>query len=354
VYMSDEAQAQSITILPQIEDLLYPLKPEELSHLEASIRQHGVREPLCLWDRDGELILVDGHNRYAVATRNGVKFPTTVLQFKDLEDVLDWVDKNQIGRRNLTDEERAVTLGRIYQRKLDQKRTSSREANTEKADGGSKGAGERMSDTLATEWNVGSATVKRASHFAEAVAALKNVGENGVTASRLVLQGAIKDAMTELPKIAKSHPEALPLLADRICDGATKVKDAIKDYLPAPPGVGAGFTGQDPVVSSQPQAKGLHDERASQPGEALPNLQQISGLGGMDGIQDPIVDMHSVNQVELQANVMYSLSELRKLAKLDPEQTWQQMPAHIRNDFGKDIHALAKWLTAFASCAVSE
>lgn len=119
--MSNEPMPQNITILPQIEDLLYPLKPEELAHLEASIRQHGVREPLCLWDRDGEFILVDGHNRYAVATRNGVTFPTTIMEFKDLEDVLDWVDKNQIGRRNLTDEERAVTLGRIYQRKLDQK-----------------------------------------------------------------------------------------------------------------------------------------------------------------------------------------------------------------------------------------
>ena len=55
--MSDEAEQLIITILPQIEDLLYPLKPEELAHLESSIRQHGVREPLCLWDRDGELIL---------------------------------------------------------------------------------------------------------------------------------------------------------------------------------------------------------------------------------------------------------------------------------------------------------
>ena len=86
--MSNEPMSQNITILPQIEDLLYPLKPEELAHLEASIRQHGVREPLCLWDRDGELILVDGHNRYAVATRNGVTFPTTIMEFKDLDDLL--------------------------------------------------------------------------------------------------------------------------------------------------------------------------------------------------------------------------------------------------------------------------
>ena len=351
--MSNEGQTQSITILPQIEDLLYPLKPEELANLEASIRQYGVREPLCLWDRDGEMILVDGHNRYAVATRNGVPFSTTVLEFKDLDEVLDWVDKNQIGRRNLTDEERAVTLGRIYQRKLDAKRAAgrSRSSSAENDANEIRGDGERTSDALATEWNVGSATVKRASNFAEAVAALKEVGENGVAASRLVLQGAIKDAMTELPKVVKSHPEALPLLADRICDGATKVKDALKDYLAVPTEVGGGISGQTPVSASS--LVNEYQDGASQ-ADVLPNLQKIVGLGVMDGIQDPVVDTHSVNQIELQASVMYTLSELRKLAKLNPERTWQQMPAHIQNDFEKDIDELAGWLASFASCAASK
>lgn len=353
--MSNEAEPRdSITILPQIEDLLYTLKPEELAHLEASIRQHGVREPLCLWDRDGEYILVDGHNRYAVATRIGVAFPTTIMEFKDLEEVLDWVDKNQIGRRNLTDEERAVTLGRIYQRKLDAKRAAGRTSNTEKETEESKGAGERMSDTLASEWNVGSATVKRASNFAEAVAALKEVGENGVTASRLVLQGAIKDAMTELPKIAKSHPDALPLLADRICDGATKVKDALKGYLPLPPEPDGGTPGNNPASTSPLANERLDGDDTPQSADILPNLQKIAGLGSMDDNQDPIVDTHSVNQIELQASVMYTLSELRKLAKMNPERTWQQMPAHIQNDFGKDIDSLSRWLAAFASCAMSK
>lgn len=346
--MLNEGLTQSITILPQIEDLLYPLKPEELANLEASIQQYGVREPLCLWDRDGEHILVDGHNRFAVATRIGVEFPTTVMAFKDLEEVLDWVDKNQIGRRNLTDEERAVTLGRIYQRKLDQKRTANREANVE--NGETKGAGGRMTDALASEWNIGSATVKRASSFAEAIAALKDVGENGITAARMMLQGVVKDAMTELPKVVKYHPDALPLLADRICAGSTKVKEALKYYQPVPPVEGDTNSDKSPVapLASSPAA----EDYLPRPGEVSPNLQQVAGLDVMDGNQDPIVEMHSVNQVELQANVMYTLSELRKLAKLDPEKTWEQLPAHIRNDFGKDIEALAQWLTALASCAL--
>ncbi len=37
-----------LVILPQIEDLLYPLKPEELANLEASIRDEGVRDALMI------------------------------------------------------------------------------------------------------------------------------------------------------------------------------------------------------------------------------------------------------------------------------------------------------------------
>jgi len=47
-----------LVILPQIEDLLYPLKPEELAHLEASIIAEGVREPLTIWERGGTNILM--------------------------------------------------------------------------------------------------------------------------------------------------------------------------------------------------------------------------------------------------------------------------------------------------------
>lgn len=291
---------------------------------------------------------MDGHNRFAVATRNKVEFATTVLAFKDLEEVLDWVDKNQIGRRNLTDEERAVTLGRIYQRKLDQKRAANREANMENDE--PKGAGGRMTDALATEWNVGSATVKRASNFAEAIAALKEVGENGVTAARMMLQGVVKDAMTELPKVVKYHPDALPLLADRICEGSTKVKEALKYYQPVPPVNGDANSDKSPGAPSAPGS--APEDYLPRPGEVTPNLQQIAGLSVMDGDQDPIVEMHSVVQVELQANVMYTLSELRKLSKLNPKNTWEQLPAHIRNDFGKDIEELSRWLAELANCAL--
>ena len=49
----------TLKILPEIEENLFPLKPEELNLLEESILSEGVRDALVVWPKDGELILVD-------------------------------------------------------------------------------------------------------------------------------------------------------------------------------------------------------------------------------------------------------------------------------------------------------
>jgi ParB-like chromosome segregation protein Spo0J len=66
----------NLVILPEIEDLLYPLKSEELANLEASIIQEGVRDSLVIWQRENEAILVDGHHRFAIAKKHGLDFAT--------------------------------------------------------------------------------------------------------------------------------------------------------------------------------------------------------------------------------------------------------------------------------------
>ena len=106
-----------LKILPEIEENLFPLQPEEFKFLEESILAEGVRDALVVWPKDGDLILVDGHNRYRIAKQHDIPFEIKEKHFNDLDEVLEWVDFNQLGRRNLIDEQRSYVLGRLYERR---------------------------------------------------------------------------------------------------------------------------------------------------------------------------------------------------------------------------------------------
>ncbi|MGB4459754.1 MAG: DNA modification methylase [Bacillota bacterium] len=93
----------TLKILPEIEENLFPLKPEELNLLEESILSEGVRDALVVWPKDGELILVDGHNRYRIAKDHNIPFEIKEKKFDSIDEVKVWVINNQLGRRNLPD-----------------------------------------------------------------------------------------------------------------------------------------------------------------------------------------------------------------------------------------------------------
>ena len=60
-------------------------------------------------------ILVDGHNRYAILQKHPeIYFSTMPLPFESREEVLSWICKNQLGRRNLTPEQKKFLIGKQY------------------------------------------------------------------------------------------------------------------------------------------------------------------------------------------------------------------------------------------------
>lgn len=86
-----------ITIDPEFKALIPPLAPDELSQLEANILRDGCRDPLVVWDG----ILIDGHNRHEICTRHGLPFETVEMAFDDRSHAIEWIIRNQFGRRNL-------------------------------------------------------------------------------------------------------------------------------------------------------------------------------------------------------------------------------------------------------------
>jgi N6-adenosine-specific RNA methylase IME4 len=99
-----------IQIDAEFKALIPPLAPDELAQLEANILRDGCRDPLVVW---GE-ILIDGHNRHEICTRNGIQFQIVEIVFEDRDAVMDWMFANQLGRRNLTTDQRSDLRGRRY------------------------------------------------------------------------------------------------------------------------------------------------------------------------------------------------------------------------------------------------
>jgi len=204
-----------------IRRLLMPLRDDELQLLEQSVLAEGIRDPLVVWNRDGEYVLLDGHHRYDLAQKHRLDYSTVEMEFADESEAVQWVLRNQLARRNLTDEQRTLILGRLYnQMKLAQGRPpeSKKSANFAPFSGS-----HATSRYVASLHGVGYRTVQNAAEFAKAVDALAEVEPKAANA---ILLGKVPDAKTALPKV---EPELLPKVAERIARGdAQSVKEAVR------------------------------------------------------------------------------------------------------------------------------
>lgn len=97
-----------MTIDEEFQKLIPPLTDDEYRQLEENCIKEGIRETILVWDRGDDLVIVDGHNRYQIARKNGLKWHYKELNFESREAVKEWIIKNQFGRRNLTAYDRSL------------------------------------------------------------------------------------------------------------------------------------------------------------------------------------------------------------------------------------------------------
>jgi len=97
---------------PEFHALIPPLSDDERAQLEANIQAEGCRDALIVWGR----ILLDGHNRLEICERMKLPYKTTAIELQNREAAADWIDKNQLGRRNLTPDQMRLLRGRRYNR----------------------------------------------------------------------------------------------------------------------------------------------------------------------------------------------------------------------------------------------
>ncbi|MGK9451426.1 DNA N-6-adenine-methyltransferase [Acidithiobacillus caldus] len=88
---------------PDLQRVIVPLSQEEREQLEHNLVSDGCRIPLVVWGNT----IIDGHHRYEICTRLGIPFQTVEMDFPDKNAAKIWILRNQLGRRNLGDYQRA-------------------------------------------------------------------------------------------------------------------------------------------------------------------------------------------------------------------------------------------------------
>ena len=93
-----------LKIDPEFKDLIRPLRRKEYLQLEENILDEGCRDPIIIWND----YIIDGHNRYSICTKYSIPFNTVSKDFSSREEVIVWICKNQLGRRNITEEKMCI------------------------------------------------------------------------------------------------------------------------------------------------------------------------------------------------------------------------------------------------------
>ncbi len=173
---------------PEIQALLPPLAPDELSNLSALLIGGRSCDDLIVLhiESENKNVLGDGHNRESICRTEDIPFGTRLVNVPDRQGAIAWVIRNQLGRRNLTDERRAYYMGKEY-------------LNAKQPHGGQLPKGvvtfttPSQAEKIAAEHGVSEKTVRNNAAFAAACDALSEEekerilsGQSGKTKTKVV------------------------------------------------------------------------------------------------------------------------------------------------------------------------
>ena len=159
---------------------------------------------------------MDGHNRYTIAKKHPeIPFTVHEKEFASRYEAIIWICKNQLGRRNLTPEQKKYLIGKQYEA---EKCANGGDRRSPVAKSGAATrhliGGEKTCMKVAAENNVGKTFVKDAEHFARGL----DAAEEAVPGTRQkVLSGEIKPTASEIASVARAPPEKRPALVAEIC-----------------------------------------------------------------------------------------------------------------------------------------
>lgn len=195
----------------EFQEKIPPLTEAEFEQLKENILSAGeVYEPIAVWNG----VIVDGHNRWKIILEHPeIRYRVKEMQFADRWAAFEWMYKNQLGRRNLTEKQKDYMIGKMYEAR---KQTIARNEKGQFAPNGQNvrtvDRREQQDGTagqIGKEVGLDSRTVRRAGKFAQGVDALKAVSPE---AAEKVLQGeanVTKGMIQDLPSKSEKEIKAV-------------------------------------------------------------------------------------------------------------------------------------------------
>lgn len=216
-----------LIIDPEFRDKIPPLTEDEFTLLEENILSDGaVFSPLIVWNNT----ILDGHNRYEIIQKHPeLTYAVHSMSFANRFEALSWICKNQLGRRNLTPQQKKYLIGQRYEAE-------------KMAHGGDRVAtvqneplpsSHKTRAQIANDTNTSESYVMRAGWYAQGVDAAEEAFP-GI--KQEILTGVIKPTETAVAAVAKAEPEERPrLAADLKKSKDDKGKKPRPAYHKAPP-----------------------------------------------------------------------------------------------------------------------
>lgn len=203
---------QMLAIDPEFEAKCPPLTEEEFQQLEENILEEGlVLMPLIVWNNT----IIDGHNRYKIAMANpGIEFRTHEKVFDNRYEALSWICKNQLGRRNLTPQQKKYLIGQRYDAEKNAHGGDRKSEDAKSSDQfGHLIEAQKTRKQIAEETHTSEGYVQRAEYFAKGVDAAEEALP-GIKDDLLL--GKIKPKETDVAAIARASPHERREMAEKL------------------------------------------------------------------------------------------------------------------------------------------
>lgn len=281
---------------PRLEVVCLPLTKDEYDKLESQIKRDGCLDPVKVWDRDGELVLLDGHNRLKICKDNKLPVPeSTTIEISSIDEAVIWICDNQEGRRNVaTQKQQDYLSGKRYEAQ----KNINRQRDAKGVFKSNAPCQDNMDmDERCDKWHYGRTVLKQAkdegvSHFkiqsnekfAKGVDAIREVSPKLADEILKPLPDSpklTKGTVIELPKIKEKEPEKFVEAVKQIEEAiATKDKTIVEMVVhahvkPDEP------THEEKVIAKRHHLKPEHVRYANEhniPYENLRTVEQIDAI----------------------------------------------------------------------------